>query len=206
MNAAPIELQPQPLQLRGSALARRLLQLAGWSVEFRGLPALQGVLVIYPHTSNWDFVVLIMGKWAVGLPLTFWSKDSLFRIPLFGAWLRRLGALPVRRCTPQGAVAHVVDRMRLAGAERRLMWLALSPEGTRRRTAGWRSGFYRVALDAGVPVALVALDYAQRRMHFDSFWRLSGDAAADMAVLAQRLAGTQGRHPQQAAPVRLLET
>lgn len=205
MNAAPTELPPLPLDLRGSALARALLRLAGWRVDFHGLPAAQGVAVVYPHTSNWDFAVLMLAKASIGLPVTFWGKASLFRIPLFGAWLRALGGLPVLRHTPQGAVAQMTAEMQAACAQGRFMWLGLSPEGTRRRTEGWRSGFYRVAQQTGVPVALVALDYGQRCVRFDCFWRLCGDPVADLAVFARRLSGTRGLHPNWAAPVRLLE-
>ena len=60
--------------VRGSPMARWLLSLWGWRVEFHGLPYRQGVVIIYPHTSNWHFVVLVMAKWAVGLPATFWGK------------------------------------------------------------------------------------------------------------------------------------
>ena len=72
------------MQLLGSALARGLLRAAGWRVVFDGLPAAQGVAIVYPHTSNWDFVVGILAKWAIGIPVTFWGKDSLFRVPVFG--------------------------------------------------------------------------------------------------------------------------
>ena len=228
MNAAPTELPAQPFDLRGCALARlllplalarlmlwlarlllrlarALLRLAGWRVDFHGLPTAQGVAVVYPHTANWDFVVQMQAKGSIGLPVTFWGKASLFRIPLFGAWLRVMGGLPVLRHTPQGAVARMKTEMQAACAQGRFMWLGLSPECTRQRTEGWRSGCYRVAQQSGVPVALVALDSSQRRVCFDSFWRLCGEPAADFAVFARRLSGTRGRHPQCAAPVRLLE-
>lgn len=208
MNApaavGPTELTSRPLQLRGSRLARAVLRLAGWRVQFDGLPSAQGVAVVYPHTSNWDFVVGVLAKWAVGLPVTFWGKDTLFRVPLFGRWLRRLGGLPVRRHTPQGAVGQMIDAMRDARAHGRFMWLALAPEGTRARTEGWRSGFYRVAFAAGVPVALILFDYANRRVRVDSFWRLSGQMHADLAVFARRLADGRGLRPSMAAPVRPL--
>jgi 1-acyl-sn-glycerol-3-phosphate acyltransferase len=206
LNAAPTELCERPLQLRGSALARSLLRLAGWRLMFDGLPAAQGVLVVYPHTSNWDFPLAVLAKWAVGLPVTFWGKDSLFRVPLFGRWLRWLGGLPVARHTPQGAVGLMIDTMRAARGQGRFMWLALAPEGTRARSTGWRSGFYRVALEADVPVALVMLDFGRRRVGFDSFWRLSGDRDADFGTFARRLADCRGHRPQSAAPVRPLQT
>lgn len=205
MNAAPIELTARPVQLRGNRLAQALLRVAGWELVFDGLPAEQGVAVAYPHTSNWDFVLAMLAKFAVGLPITFWGKHTLFRIPLFGRWLRHLGGMPVLRHTPQGAVGTMIGDMRAAREQGRFMWLALAPEGTRGLTAGWRSGFYRVAIEADVPVALVMLDFGHKRVGFDSFWRLSGDAQADFAMFARRFAGATGRRPQLAAPVRPLE-
>src|SRR5262245_41099663 len=88
---APRALPERPVQLRGSRVARALLRLAGWRVAFDGLPARQGVLIVYPHTSNWDFVVAVLAKWSIGIHVSFWGKASLFVVPLFGRWLRGLG-------------------------------------------------------------------------------------------------------------------
>ncbi len=202
--AGPQLLPQRPLQLPGSALARAALRLAGWRLQFDGLPAAQGVIVVYPHTSIWDVIVGGLARWAVGIPVTFWGKDSLFRMPLFGRWLRWLGGVPVARHTRQGHVGQMVDALRAARAQGRFLWLALAPEGTRGRTAGWRSGFHRVATQAAVPLALVKLDFAQRCVGFDGFWRLSGDLQADFATFARRLAGCRGCRPALAAPVQPL--
>jgi len=194
----------RPVQLRGSRLARALLRLAGWQLVFDGLPARQGVLVLYPHTSNWDFPVAILAKWSLGLQLVFWGKDTLFRIPLFGAWLRWLGGIPVLRHAPQGQVGQMTERLAQARQQDEFMWLGLSPEGTRRRTEGWRSGFYRAAHGAQVPLALAFIDYPTRRIGVDCCVRLSGQAQADMAWIAQRLSHHRGKRPDQAAPIQLL--
>jgi 1-acyl-sn-glycerol-3-phosphate acyltransferase len=198
---APRQLLHLPVHLQGSALAGAALRLAGWRLQFDGLPAAQGVIVVYPHTSNWDFIVGVLAKWAVGIPVVFWGKDSLFRIPLFGRWLRWLGGVPVARHIPQGHVGQMVDAMHAARREGRFFWLALAPEGTRSRTGGWRTGFHRVAVQAAVPLALVKLDFGQRCVGFDSFWQLSGDLQADFATFAQRLSGCRGCRPALAAPV-----
>lgn len=202
---APRLLTERAVQLRGSRLALALLRWGGWRLQFDGLPSRQGVLVVYPHTSNWDFVVGVLAKWAIGIPVAFWGKDSLFQVPLFGRWLRWLGGIPVRRHVREGAVEHMIGQMRGACAEDRFFWLALSPEGTRHASTGWRSGFYRVADLAEVPVGLVLLDYGRRVVGVDSFWRLSGDASADLAAFAGRLSGCRGLRPQLAAPVCLIE-
>jgi hypothetical protein len=200
---APIELTACPVRLAGSAVARAALRAAGWHVRAEGLPARQGVIVVYPHTSNWDFVWAMLAKWAVGLPVTFWGKATLFRIPLFGRWLRWLGGIPVLRDAPNGVVGQMAQRLREARERDEFMWLALSPEGTRQLTPGWRSGFHQVAWQAGVPVVLAYLDYSLREVGFDSAWRLSGDAQSDLACFAQRLQGRVGKRPSLAAPVRL---
>jgi 1-acyl-sn-glycerol-3-phosphate acyltransferase len=200
---APETLAVRPVQLMGSTLARSALALAGWRVVFDGLPSKQGVLIIYPHTSNWDFVAGVFAKWAIGIPLAFWGKDTLFELPLFGRWLRWIGGVPVDRASPQGAVADMVTRLTDARLDDRFLWLALSPEGTRSYRDSWRSGFYNVALQAELPLALAFFDYAERRVGVDSFIRLSGDAESDMAHIESRLGQRRGCKPQLAAPVRL---
>jgi len=202
--AGPTELSARPVRLAGSRVARVLLRAFGWRLRVDGLPARQGVIVVYPHTSNWDFIWAMLARWSIGLHMTFWAKATLFRIPLFGRWLRWVGGRPVLRDAPNGVVGQMAQRLREARERDDFMWLALSPEGTRKLTQGWRSGFHQVALQAGVPVVLAYLDYARREVGFDSAWRLSGNAQADLARFAQRLRGRTGKRPAQAAPVRIL--
>lgn len=193
---------PLPIQFKGSHLARILLRLGGWRFTFEGLPSLQGVIIGYPHTSNWDFVVMILVKWGIGLPIQFLAKDSLFRVLFLGRWLAWLGGVAIDRSSPKGLVAHLVAMFKQHQQNNRYLWLALSPEGTRRRTDGWRSGFYQVALLAGVPLCLVRIDYGQKTVHFSNFMQLSGDESADYAQIAHIYEGVKGFHPTQAAPIR----
>lgn len=189
--------------LRGSRVARALLRLAGWRLQFAGLPAWQGVIVVYPHTSNWDFVIGLLAKWALGLPARFWGKDSLFRLPLLGRFMRRVGGIAVDRSAAHGVVGGTVQQMRLARERGELFWLALAPEGTRRAMPGWRSGFYRVAVAAEVPIGVASFDYPHRLVRLTDFLMPCGDEQRDMARIAELLAGVAGRHPAQASPIRL---
>lgn len=198
----PLELLERPVQLRGSALARALLRLAGWRILFDGLPAAQGVAIVYPHTSNWDFVVGLLAKWGIGIPVTFWGKDSLFRIPLLGRWMRWIGGVPVDRSNASGVVGQMAQALRDARRDARFLWLALAPEGTRRLVEGWRSGFYHVALAAQVPLGLVCLDFARREVGFKGFLMLGGERDADLAAIAAVLSSCTGLHPAQASPIR----
>ena len=192
---------PHPVQFQGSSLARWLLGLAGWRVTFEGLPALQGVVIAYPHTSNWDFIVGILAKWAIGIPANFWAKHSLFEFPGFGRWLRWVGGLPIDRRAARGAVGQMVDTFGEHAQQGRLLWLAIAPEGTRRRTPGWRSGFYQVALGAGVPVGIVCLDWGQREIRFTDFITLTGDEATDYGQFARAFDGVRGYHAEQGSPI-----
>ena len=137
--------------------------------------------------------------------MVFLSKQSLFRIPLFGRYLRWMGGVPIDRSAPGGVTAQVVSAMADAHAAGRYYWLTLTPEGTRSRTDGLRSGFYRIAQEAGVPLGLVRLDYAKREIAVIDFMRVTGDREADMARIAHAFAGATARHPAQASPLKLLD-
>jgi 1-acyl-sn-glycerol-3-phosphate acyltransferase len=195
--------EERPVQLKGSAVAQAALRAAGWRLQFDGLPAQQGVLIVYPHTSNWDFVIGVLAKWSVGLPIVFFGKDTLFEVPLLGAWMRWLGGVPVDRARPQGAVQQMVACLCQARERDEFFWLALAPEGTRRYLPQWRSGFYRVALQASVPLGLVYIDFSRKEVGVDGFLALSGNAKRDMAAIAERLSRRKGLRPKQAAPIRL---
>lgn len=186
---------------RGSRLARALLRLAGWQLVYDGLPARQGIIIAYPHTSNWDFIVGVLTKWSLGLHFAFWGKDSLFRIPLFGPWLRWLGGIPVDRFNASGIVGEMAQRFQQARERDEFLWLALAPEGTRKYQPHWRSGFYQVAVQTGVPLGLAFFDYARKRIGVECFMLLSGDRDADLAAIAQAYQYASGKHPALAAPI-----
>ena len=195
-----------PVQFQGQVWAQWLLRLAGWRYRFDGLPSQQGVFIAYPHTSNWDFVVMILVKWATGIRTQFWAKDSLFRVPLLGPWLRWVGGVAIDRKASSGVVGEMIRVLRQHKDEGKYFWLALSPEGTRQHTEGWRSGFYQLALQAQVPLALVRIDYGQRCIDFASFLTLSGDEVQDYARFEQVFAGVRGCRAELASPIQPLKT
>jgi 1-acyl-sn-glycerol-3-phosphate acyltransferase len=183
-----------------AAISRWLLARFGWRIEFEGLPGPKGILIVYPHTSNWDFVVGLLAKWAIGLPLRFIGKESLFR-GLTGATLGRLmrlwGGRPVDRHQASGAVEQLAALMR----GEPWFWLALSPEGTRKHQDHLRSGFYHLALALDVPVGLAYIDFSRRRVGVMDFMRMSGDEARDLAMLRAFYADKVGRYPERASSI-----
>ena len=167
---------------RGGALraasGRALLRLLGWRLE-AGLPDLPKFVVIAaPHSSNWDFPIGIGAAFALRLDFNFVGKSELFRGPL-GPLMRALGGLPVDRHHPEGFVAQLVALF----AARETLVLAMAPEGTRKPVTRWKSGFYRVALGAGVPIVPAYFDNGRRRIGFGPPLQPSGDAERDIAEL-----------------------
>jgi 1-acyl-sn-glycerol-3-phosphate acyltransferase len=190
-----------PVTFKGSRLARWILRMLGWRVDFDGFPARQGVAIVYPHTSNWDFPIGMLAKWALGIPAHFWGKDALFKLPLLGAWMRWVGGIPIDRSSSRGVVGQMVHVFEQHKQKDQLLWLGLAPEGTRSHTPGWRSGFYQLALGAQVPLALVKLDWGQRRFSVVDFYELTGQVEQDYAHMASVFAGVQGFHAHQMGPI-----
>ena len=191
-------LRPADLPGWGQRTALRLLNLAGWKLRFKPLPGPHGIAVVYPHTSNWDFPVGLLGKWAIGLKFRFLAKDSLFRGPM-GALMRYWGGIAVDRRASMGATRQLTDTM-LASE---WCWIGITPEGTRSYRPHWKSGFYHLATTARVPLLLVYIDYATKVLSVVDTLELSGDSETDMAAIAAIYAGRQARYPDQAAPIQL---
>jgi 1-acyl-sn-glycerol-3-phosphate acyltransferase len=194
-------LSPNPVTFKGSRLALWILKMLGWRVDFEGFPTRQGVAIVYPHTSNWDFPIGMLAKWALGIPAHFWGKDSLFKFPVIGAWMRWVGGIPIDRSSSRGVVGQMVHVFEQHKQNDQLLWLGLAPEGTRSLTPGWRSGFYQLALGAQVPLALVKLDWAKRRFSVVDFYDLTGQVEQDYAHMAQVFEGVKGFHEDQMGPI-----
>ena len=197
--------KPYPVQFEESAWARKILNLLGWIVHFDGLPALQGVAVVYPHTSNWDAPVMFLVKFALGIQVSFWGKDKIFKWPIVGRWLRWIGGVPVNRTAAGGVVGEAVRIIDAHKKANTYFWLGLAPEGTRKLIPGWRSGFYQTALRADVPLLLVKLDYGTKTVSIVDFIKLSGDVQKDMATIATIYKGVRGFHPELASPIQILD-
>lgn len=184
--------------LRGTA--RLILKLMGWKlIDLPQRPA-KAVVIAYPHTSNWDGIYALLTKLALGLDVHWVAKASLFCWPA-GWLLRRMGGIPVNRRSPQGLVGEMVEQF----ASHPEMLLVIAPEGTRGLTGGWKSGFYRIAMAAGVPVALGFVDYAKREAGILAYLSLTGDREADLAEIARHYQGRSGKYPELTSPIRWLE-
>jgi len=175
-------------------LARRILALAGWRVRGE-LPACpRFVVIVAPHTSNWDFFLGLLAMFATDIRASWLGKHTIFRFPV-GPLLRWLGGEPIDRSAPQGTVETAIERFRT-----RPQWvLGLSPEGTRRRVERWKTGFHRIAVGAGVPILPVSLDYQAREIGIGALFSPGPNEAADVAKLHALFRKEMGRHPEQFA-------
>ncbi|NNG23271.1 1-acyl-sn-glycerol-3-phosphate acyltransferase [Telluria aromaticivorans] len=179
-------------------LALRLLNLAGWNLRFKPLPGPHGIAVVYPHTSNWDFPVGLLGKWAIGLKFRWVAKDSLFRGPM-GAIMRYWGGIAVDRRASMGATRQLTDTM----LKSEWCWIGITPEGTRSYRPHWKSGFYHLATMAKVPLLLVYIDYRTKVLSVVDTLDLTGDTGQDMAAIAAIYQDRQALYPDKAAPIKL---
>ncbi len=185
----------------GARSARLLLRLLrGWKIESTQLPPERTVMLAVPHTSNLDGVLLVLLTRSVGLRSNWMVKDFWVSAP-FGWLTRRVGAIPVNRRAASGMVGQMVDRFDGGGP----FQLLVPPEGTRGLTTEWKSGFYRIAVEAGVPVTPTYLDYRRRRAGFRPPILMTGDVDVDMAAIRAVYpdAKEMARYPDKFGPIRL---
>lgn len=180
--------------LRGLSLF--ILRLKGWKIEGELPPgADKAVLIAAPHTSNWDLPYTLMTGFALRLNLYWMGKESIFRVP-FGAFMRWLGGIAVDRSKSNNLVAASVEAIRATAGP---LQLVVPPEGTRSKTRYWKTGFYHIALGAGVPIVMAYMDYAEKRAGLGPVFHPTGDVERDMESIKAFYAPFKGRNASQFA-------
>lgn len=163
------------------------LRLAGWRVEGALPEATKCVAVVAPHTSNWDFPLGVAFVLAIELRASWLGKHSLFKAP-FNGFLRWMGGIPVDRRANHGVVADCVQAFTAAPA----LLMALAPEGTRKGVSRWRTGFYQIAVGAGVPILPVAFDFREHVIRLMPLFHPSGNLEQDLPLIQALFHTTQG--------------
>jgi len=190
--------RPESLPTLRQRTALRVLGLFGWKVYFKPLPGPHGIAVVYPHTSNWDFPIGLIAKWALDTPFSWLAKDSLFRGAM-GRLMRYWGGIPIDRRAPMGATRQLAQDM----LKKDWCWVGITPEGTRGYRPHWKSGFYHLARTANVPLLLVSFDYKKKALRLTETLELSGDVERDMDAIRAVFEGVTARFPENAAPIVL---
>lgn len=154
-----------------------------------------------PHTSNWDFIVMLGIAWRNRMRPLFLGKKELFKGPM-GPLMRMLGGIEIDRANPGTVVADLVERVK--AGER--FHLVITPEGTRSKVSAWKSGFYRIARDADLPVTLGFVDSSTMTAGLGPTFRLSGDVSADMDRIREFYAGKTGISGRPTTPILAQES
>jgi hypothetical protein len=189
----------KPMQSMGQLL----LRLMGWRADARLPDTPKFVLVVYPHTSNWDVPIGLAAAYAIGLlqtwPYGFMIKAEALRWPVAGWLLRRLGGIGIDRRAPNNVVSQMVE----AFERHDRLFLAITPEGTRSKTGYWKTGFYYIALQARVPIVLGYLDFGRKVAGLGPMLTPSGDLQADFEIIRRFYSGMVGKHRHGAGEIRL---
>ena len=179
-----------------SRIARLLLRLGGWTLIGEVPTVAKAIIIAAPHTSNWDGYWALVLRAALQLDVRFFAKQSLFWFPL-NLLLRGLGGIPLDRERAGSAVRQAVEMF----DANEQFYFALAPEGTRAKTPCWKTGFYRIAQSADVPVVLGFFDYANKQVGLGPTLVLTGDRESDLAICRNFYQRFTGRWPEKASPV-----
>lgn len=180
------------------SLSALFLRLTGWTLESDEAPRGPVVFVGAPHTSNWDFLYMLAVAWHHDFNIMFVGKKSLFKGPM-GKVMRALGGIPVDRDNAKNVVGEMAAKMK----EGQTSGLVITPDGTRGEHEYWKSGFYRIAMEAGLPVTLAYMNADKKTTGLGPTFHLTGNKAADMDKMRAFFADKSGYHPERRVEPRL---
>lgn len=162
-----------------------ILYISGWRTEGKIPSSIKKCVVIAaPHTTNWDFPIMLMTAFALKINVFWMGKHTIFRFP-FGWLMKWLGGIPIDRRHRNDTVVTTIEIFRSTDSELRL---AIAPEGTRTRGGTWKTGFYHIADGAGVPIVLATIDYHRKTCGIRGIFFPTGDAESDIKKIKERYA------------------
>ncbi len=171
-------------------------KLRGWKIEGdvpRGLH--KYIIAVAPHTSNWDFLLGLAVRSILNFRSNFLGKKELFKKP-FGWLFKSLGGYPVDRSNKSNLVEQVVQLINTSSS----FVLAIAPEGTRKNVGKWKTGFYHIAFQAGIPIVFVCLDYGRKTVKFNLPFYPTGNFEQDAPSMAAYFKNVSGKN-RKVAPV-----
>lgn len=172
-------------------LAIALLKLFGWKAVGKPVEGARFVLIGAPHTSNWDFPLMLMVVLKLRLRVFWMGKHTLFPFPV-GWFMKWLGGIPVNRSKAQNLVEQTVQQYR----EHPQLVVLVPPEGTRAKVKEWKTGFYHIAVNAGVPILMGYVDAATKQAGLADFFHPTGDIEKDMPAIRAFYADKVGLNPE----------
>ncbi len=174
------------------------LKVLGWRVEGSPPDAPKYVIIVAPHTSSWDFPIVLAMTFAFKVQCIWMGKASIFRPP-FGVIFTWLGGIPIDRSSRHSVVEQAVQSFQ----DREEMVMGIEPEGTRKRTDYWKKGFYYIALGANVPIAFSFADYERKVVGFGPTLMPTGDIQADMEIIRDFYKDIKAKFPEDFGEIRV---
>ncbi len=173
-------------------LSLLILRITGWKIHVeKHLTYQRCVLLMAPHTSNWDFVIGRLALWAIGVKTNFLIKKEAFFFP-FGTLLKKMGGIPVDRHQSRNVVWEIALLLNKA----KEMAIVITPEGTRSLRHEWKKGFYYIASIAEVPIVLGYLDYARKEAGIGGILYPTEDYKNDLVKIFDFYRNFTARHPE----------
>lgn len=167
-------------------------RIMGWKLIGTISPEIKKcVLMVMPHTCNFDFFIGLFCRGIINLEMNFVGKKELFTFP-FGYYFRSIGGAPLDRSGGKNNVDATVDVFN----SREVFRMAIAPEGTRKKVTQLRTGFYFIAHKAGVPIIPVAFDYGKKEVKIGSPFTTTGNYEEDMKIILAHFKGVQGKFPE----------
>ena len=200
-HPAPFDYPAQNCNGFAHWLGKTIIKLTGWRVA-GGVPRSNRSMIIIaaPHTTNWDLFYLLGAAYSFKLSIQWLMKDSVF-FPIIGQIFSYLGGIPVDRSQRNNMVSNLAQKI----TESDGIALVIPPSGTRRYTDYWKSGFYRIALEANIPVVCGYLDYEKKEAGLGEAFNLTGNITEDMDRIRAFYQDIVGKHPDQKSRIRLKE-
>jgi len=173
-------------------ISKRIFHLIGWRLVGRFPNEIDHlILIVAPHTSNWDFPLGILVKFWLNIKATYYAKASLFKWPL-GTVLKSLGGRPVDRSKNQNIVSTAVQDFKNNKRHR----ILITPEGSRRGSDKFKSGFYYIALESGAGVLPITFDYERKEIRIMPLMYMRGDGPSEIEEFRDLFKGIKGKNPQ----------
>lgn len=175
-------------------LGRSVLSILGWKVIgiiTNDQAKNNLVVIVAPHTSNWDGVLGIAALAGLDAKITFIGKDTVFKYGL-GPFLRYVGGIPVNRKNPGGIIKDVIDQLKI----RKGSLIAMSPEGTRAKVKEWKTGFLRIASEIKADIVPASLDFKKKEILLGEIFKPSGDNTKDILDLKKYYSAFVPKHPE----------
>ena len=168
-------------------LAILILKLIGWTSIGSKVSVPKYVLIAAPHTSNWDFPLMLLVVLELRLQLCWMGKHTLFSFP-FSGLMKWLGGIPINRAKSHNVVNDIVEQFKSHDN----FVVLVPPEGTRRKVSKWKSGFYHIANSAEVPILMGYLDARNKEAGLADFFHTTGDLDIDMKEIRSFYATKKG--------------